>query len=194
MSHSFCLEVVAIFSFLGEVSDILYGQCPTKSFSISSSKAVSWWPTTFLPLVGPGKAAAIWGFLKATLPTKAVTMSLGLTLVASKFILPIEEVTINTHHLSSSAWLDGVRGPASSTTDLVMGTTWVSTLVGLVAQLVSRSFGVSASDLVERTVASPPSGVCAVPGRVSLTSTLAGKVVGSAGGISSSGGHPNDKG
>ena len=179
---------------LREVRDILYGQSPMKSFSTSSSMVVSWWPTTFLPLVGPGKAVAIWGFSKATLLTEAVTLSPGVTPVASKFSLPIEAVTVTTHHLSSSAWLDGVRELASLTTDPVVGTTWVSTSVRLVAQLVSGSFGVSISDLVKRTMASPPSRVSEVPGRVSLPSTSAGEVVGSAGGVSSLGGHLNDEG
>ena len=172
----------------------LYRWSPTKSFSASSSMVVSWQPTTFLLLVGPRWAAAIQGFSKATLLTEAVTVSLGVTLVASKFSLPIEAVTVNTHPLSSSAWLDGVSWLASSTTNLVVGTTWVSTSVGLVAKLVSRSFGVSVSDSVESTMASSPSGVSAGPGRVSLTSTLAGKVVGSAGGVSSLGGHLDDEG
>ena len=57
-----------------------------------------------------------------------------------------------------------------------------------------RSFGVSVSDLVESTMASPPGGVSAGPGRVYLTSTSAVEVVGSASGISSLGGHPGDKG
>ena len=69
-----------------------------------------------------------------------------------------------------------------------------STSVGLVTWPVGRSFGVSTSDFVKRTVASPPSGVSAVPGRVSLTSTLAGEVVDSAGGVSSLDGHLNDEG
>ena len=62
------------------------------------------------PFSGPGRAATIWGFSKATLPTEAVTMSPGVTPVASKFSLPIEAVTVKTHHIFSSAWLDGVRG------------------------------------------------------------------------------------
>ena len=121
MSYSSCLEAVIIFSFLGEVGDILYGQSPAKSFPASSSMVVSWWPTTFLPLVGPGRTAAIQGFLKATLLTEAVTVSLRVTPVAPKFSLPIETVAINMHILSSSAWLDGARGLASSTTNLVLG-------------------------------------------------------------------------
>ena len=107
--------------------------------------------TIFFPLVGPGKAATIWGFSRANLLTGAVTMSLGVTPVASKFSLPIEAVTVNTHHLSPSVWLDGVRGPASSMTNLVVETTWVSILVELVAWPVSMSFGVSTSDLVKKT-------------------------------------------
>ena len=84
---------------------------------------VPWWPTTFLPLVGPWGTATIWGFSEATLLTEAVTVSLRVTPVASKFRLPIEAVTTNMHHLSSSAWSDGARGPASLTNDLVVGTT-----------------------------------------------------------------------
>ena len=86
------LEAVTIFSFLGEVQgkSHLYRWSPAKSFSVSSSMVASWWPTTFLPFVGPGRVATIWGFLKAPLLTEAVTMSLGVTPVASKFSLPIE--------------------------------------------------------------------------------------------------------
>ena len=40
---------------------------------------------------------------------------------------------------------------------------------------------------------SSPGGVSAEPGRVSLTSALTGEVVGSAGGVSSLGGHLGDK-
>ena len=101
----------------------LYRWSPTKSFSANSSMVVPWHPTAFLPLVSPRRVTTIWGFLKASLPTEAVTMSPGVTLVASKFNLPMEVVTVNTHHLSSSASLDGVRGSASLTTDLVVGTT-----------------------------------------------------------------------
>ena len=50
------------------------------------------------------------------------------------------------------------------------------------------------SDLVKSTVVSSPGGVSAGPGRVSLTSTLAGEVVGSASGVSTSGGHLDDEG
>ena len=43
-------------------------------------------------------------------------------------------------------------------------------------------------------MASPPGGVSAGPGGVSLTSTSAGEVVGSGSGVSSLGGHPGDEG
>ena len=182
-SYSSCLEAVIIFSFLGEVGDILYRWSPAKSFPASSSTVVSWWPNTFLL-----------GFLKATLPTEAVTVSLRVPLVASKFSLPIEAVTINMHLLSSSTWSDGVRGPASLNTNPVVGTTWVSTSIGLMAWLVSRSFWISTSVLVKRTMVSLPGGVSAGPSTVCLTSTLVGKVIGSAGGVSSLGGYLNDGG
>ena len=110
-------------SSLGEVGEVFNGCSPTKSFPASSSMVASWQPITFLPLVGPGRTAAIWGFLKATLPTEAVTMSLRITPVASKFSLLIKAVTTNMYCLSPSAWSDGVRGPASSTNDLVVGAT-----------------------------------------------------------------------
>ena len=184
MLYSSHLEAVIIFFFLREVGDIFYRQSPTESFPVSSSMVASWWPTTFLPLVGPGRTTTIWGFLKATLLTEAVTVSPRVTPVASNFSLPIKTVTTNMHHLSSSAWSDGVRGPASLTTNLVVGATWVSTSIGLVAQPVSRSFGISTSDSVKRTVASLSSRVSAGPGGVCSTSNLEGKVIGSAGGVS----------
>ena len=65
------------------------------------------------------------------------------------------------------------EGLASSTTNLVVGTTWVSTLA------VGRSFGVSISALARSTVVSSPGGVSAGLGRVSLTSASAGEVAGS---------------
>ena len=99
---------------------------------------------------------------------------------------------VNTHHLSSSAWSGGV-GAASLTTNLAVGTTQVSSSAGLVAQLVSRSFGVSVSALAKRTIVSSPGRVSAELGRVSLTSACTGEVVGSAGGVSSLGGHLGDK-
>ena len=66
-------------SSLGEVGDIFYGHSPAKSFHASSSMVASWQPITFLPLVGPGRTAAIQGFSKATLPTEAVNVSPGIT-------------------------------------------------------------------------------------------------------------------
>ena len=75
-------------------------------------------------------------------------MSLRVTLVASKFSLPIEAVTINMHLLSSSAWSDGANG-----------------LIGWQVLL----------DLLIRFGQKDHGGVFAVPGRVSLTSTSAGK-------------------
>ena len=110
-------------SFLGEVGDISYRHSPTKSFPTSSSMVVSWLPITFLSLVGPGRTATIQGFLKATLPTEVVTMSWRIILVASKFSLLTKAVTTNMYCLSPSAWFDGMRGMASSTTNLVVGTT-----------------------------------------------------------------------
>ena len=62
------------------------------------------------------------------------------------------------------------------------------------ARPVGRSFWIFTSDLVERTVASLPSRVSAGPSGVCLTSTLVSEVMGSAGGVSSSGGYPNHEG
>ena len=96
-SYSSYLEVVIIFSFLGEGSGVFYRWSPVISFPASSSTVVSWLPTTFLPLVGPWRTATIYGFSNATLPSEAVTMSPRVTLVVSKFSLPIEAVTTNMH-------------------------------------------------------------------------------------------------
>ena len=130
----------------------------------------------------------------ATLPNEAVTVSLRITPVAAKFSLLIEAVTTNMHCLSPSAWSDGVRGPASLTTDPVVGTTWVSTSIGPVAWPVGKSFGISTLGSVERTMASLSGRVSAGPGRVCSASTSVGKVMGSTGGVSSSGGCLNDEG
>ena len=96
MLYSSCLEVVIIFFSLGEVSDVFYGWSPAKSFPASSSMVVSWQPTTFLPLVDPGRTAAIWRFSKSTLLTEAVTVSLRVTPVASK-IQPPNQSSHNQH-------------------------------------------------------------------------------------------------
>ena len=194
MLYSSHLEVVITFFFLGEVGDVFYGWSSAKSFPASSSTIASWQPTTFPPLVGPGRNATIWGFSKAILPTKAVTMSLRVTPVASKFSLSIEAVMISTHLLSSSAWSDGASEPVSSTTNLEVGTTQVSTSIGLTAQAVGRSFWISMSGLVRGTVASLPSRISAGPSRAGLTSALIDEVMGSAGVVSSLGGYPNDEG
>ena len=36
---------------------------------------VPWLPIALLPLMGPGRTAAIWGFWKATPPAEVVTVS-----------------------------------------------------------------------------------------------------------------------
>ena len=153
ISYSSCLEAIIIFFFLGgvddvfyghspsewhdnpsaqrqlsvsslgEVGDIFYGHSPAESYPASSFMVASWQPITFLPLVGPGRTTTIWRFSKVTLPTEAVTVSPRITPVASKFSLLMKAVTTNMYHLSPSAWLDGPRGPASSTTNPVVGTT-----------------------------------------------------------------------
>ena len=165
-SYSSHLEVVIIFFLLGGVDDFFYGHSLAESFPASSSMVASWQPITFLPQEGPGRTAIIWGFSKATLPTEAVTVSLRITPVASKFSLLTKTVTTSMYHLSPSAWLDRARGLASSTTNLVVGTTWVPTSIGLVAWLVGKSFGISMSGSVERTMAYLSGGVSAGPGRV----------------------------
>ena len=84
------------------------------------------------------------GIPKATPPTEAITVSLDVTLVASKFSLPTEAVTINMHCFPPPTWLEGMGGPASLSTNPVVGTTWLSTSGGLVAQIVTRSFRIYA--------------------------------------------------
>ena len=163
------------------------GHPPSVSFPASSSMVVPGLPTTLLPLVGPGRTATIQGFLKATPLDEAVTMSLRITLVASKFNLLTEAVTTSTYHLSPSAWLDGMRGPVSLTTGPVVGTIWATAPVGLVAWPVGKSFGTSTSGLVERTVASLSRWSVCRAGGVCPTSTVVGKAMGLIGGVSSSG-------
>ena len=42
----------------------------------------------------------MWGFPKVILPTDAIMVLLGITLVASRFSLPMEVVTVSIHGLS----------------------------------------------------------------------------------------------
>ena len=95
------------------------------------------------------------GFPKATLPTEAIMVSLGVTLVASKFNLPMEAVTGNMHCFSPPTWSEGVGGLANLPTDPVVGTTQISTLAGLAAQIIIRSFGVSLSTLADGIIVLP---------------------------------------
>ena len=116
--------------------------------------------------MGPGKTATIWGFWKATSLAEAVTVSLRMTPVDSKFNLLTETVTTSMNHLSSSVWSGRTMGLVDSTTDAVVGT-------------------------VERTIASPSSGGFARPGGVCPTLSAVGEVIDLTGEVSSSGGGPN---
>ena len=115
-------KAVILTFFFTEVGNVLYGHSHSTPFPASSSMVVLWLPIAFLPLVGPGRTAAIWRFWKATLLAEAVTMSLGMTLVASKFNLLTEAVTTSMYHLSSSVWSDGMMRLVNLTTDPVVGT------------------------------------------------------------------------
>ena len=170
----------------------IYRWPSAKSFSASSSMVASWWPTAFLSLGVPERVAAMWGFPRATVLMEVITVSPGVTLVASKFNLPTEVVTVNMHCLSPPAWSDGVWGLAILSTDLVVGTTQLSVLAGLVAQSVNRSFRVLMSTSANGTLVLSLGGVSAEPGRVSSVLASAGKVVGSTGGVSSLGVHLGD--
>ena len=167
--------------FLGEVGDILYGHSPSKS-----SIVASWWPITFLPLVGPGRTATIQGFSKPSPNWCSHCVSKDNS-GGFQIQLPYQ----SSHHqyvpFSPSAWSDGARGLASWTTNPVVGTTWVSISIGLVAQLVGKSFGIS-------TMASFSSRVFTGPGGVCPASTSVGKAMGSTSGISSLGGCSNNDG
>ena len=122
-------------------------------------------------------------FPKATHPTEVITVSLEVTPVASKFSLPTEVVTVNTHCFSPPTWLEGVGGLASLSTNPVLGTTQLSALAGLVAQMVTRSFGMSVPILAKGIIVLPLGAISEDPSRL----ISAGKVVGSAGGDSSLG-------
>ena len=106
------------------------------------------------------------GAPKATPPTEVITVSLEVTPVASKFSLPTEVVTINMHCFSPPTWLEGIRGPDSLSTDLVVGTTWLSASAGIVAQMVARSFGVSVMISANGIIVLPLGEISTDPGRL----------------------------
>ena len=112
---------------LGEVSNVLYGWwhlhgCSlAKSPSASSSMAVHWWLSS---LESPGREATMQGFPKVILPTEVITVSPGITPVASKFSLPMEVVTVSIHGLSPPTWSEGV-GETGSSPGTVVGMIWV---------------------------------------------------------------------
>ena len=143
MGYSSHPKVVILTFFFREVGNVPYGHSHSAFFPASSSTVVPWLPITFLPLVGPWRTATIWGFWKATLPAEAVTVSLKITPVASKFNLLTEAVTNSMYHLCSSVWFDWMMGLVNLTTDPVVGTIWVTTSIGLMAWPVDKSFGTS---------------------------------------------------
>ena len=69
--------------------------------------------------MGPERTAAIWGFQEAPPPAEAVTVSLRMTLVISKFKLLTEAVTTNAYCFSSSVQLGGAMGLVNLTPDVV---------------------------------------------------------------------------
>ena len=107
---SSCLEVVIVSFLFREISNVLYGHSHSASFPTDSSTKVPWLPIALLPPLGPGRTTAIQGFWRATHPAEVVTMSLRMTLVASKFNLLTKAVTTSMFCLSSPVWLDGVMG------------------------------------------------------------------------------------
>ena len=115
-------------------------------------------------------------------------MSPGVTPVASKFNLPMEAVTVNMHYFSLPTWSEGVGGPASLSSDPVVGTTQLFAMAGLAAQMVTRFFGATVSILADGIIMSLLGAISADTGRL----VSAGEVVDSAGGASSSGVHPGD--
>ena len=155
---------------------------------------VPWLVIALLPLVDPGRTAAIWGFWKVTPLAEAVTVSPRMTPVASKFNLLTEAVITSMYCLSSSVWLDRTMGLVNLTTNALVGTTGATTSVGPVAWPDGKSFGASPLGLVERTAASPSSGGSPRPGRVCLTSSTVGRAISSISGVSSLSEGLNSKG
>ena len=135
--------------------------------------------------MGPWRTTAIWGFWKATSPAEVVTVYTRMTLVASKFNLLTEAVTISMYHLSSSVWSDRTMGLVNSTSDAVVGSSWVMASIGLASWPVGQS---SILGLIERTVVSPSGRGFTRPDWVCPTSSTVGKAIGLTSGVSSSGG------
>ena len=170
---------------LGELH--LYSWSSAKSLSASSSMVAPWWLSSLLSLESPEMEALMWGFLIATLPTEPITVSLGVTLVASKFSLPTEAVTVSKHCFSTPTWLECVGGLASLSPSPLVGTTQFSTMVRLAAQEVIRSLG-------HQCQFWPLAPLCHPWGDSTDTGRLvsAAKVMGFARGASSLGVHPGD--
>ena len=76
-------------------------------------------------LAGPERTAAIWGFQKAPLLGKAVTISPRTTPVVSKFNCLIKAVMTSTYWFASSILSGGVIGLVSLTPDMVGEAVWV---------------------------------------------------------------------
>ena len=156
------LEAVIISFSLREVSNVPYGCSHPTSSLANSSMVVPWLLIGLLPQMGPGRTAAIQGFWKATPPAEAVTVSLRMTPVDSRFNLLTKAVTTNMYHLSSSVWSGRTMGLVNLTTDAVVG-------------------------MVERTIASPSSRGFARPGGVCPTLSTVGEAIDLTGGVSFSG-------
>ena len=152
---SFHLEAVIVSFSSWEVCNVLYGHFHSASFPATSSMVAPWLVIALLPPAGPGRTAATQRFWKVTPPAEAVTVSLRMTMVDSKFNLLTKAVTTSTYCLSSLVQLDGIMGLVNSTTDAVVGTIGTTTSIGPVAWPVRKSFGASLLGLVERTLASP---------------------------------------
>ena len=97
----------------------------------SSSFTMVPWPLITL-LAGLERTATIWGFWKAPLPGKAVTVSPWSTLVVSKFNCFIEVVTTSAYPFSSSILSGGAIGQVSSTPDMVGEAVWAVASIDLV--------------------------------------------------------------
>ena len=81
---------------------------------LSSSFTMAPWLLITLH-AGPERTAVIWGFWKALLLGKAVTISLRMTPVVSKFSHLIEAVMTSTYQFSSSVWSGEAIGQVNST-------------------------------------------------------------------------------
>ena len=105
----------------------------------SSFTMVPWSLIALLAGTGPERTATIWGFWKALLLGKAVTVSLRMTPVVSKFNHLIEVVTTSTYHFSSSVWSSGAIGLVNSTPGRAVEAVWVAASIRLASCPLGQS-------------------------------------------------------